>query len=212
MINIDPHPLHEKIEDDLLKEIFYQSKNIEDFYKRIGYSSAKAVKANKAKEINNRIIKLGLNINDIRCANRKKRNKNNCLFCGKETYNAKYCSNECATRHRKKIKIETWLKTGDTGCGVSSTIRNCIRGYILERQNYKCSICGISPKWNGKELNFILDHINGDAANSRSENVRLICPNCDSQLKTYKSRNKNSARSFRTKNGKVAELGLTHQT
>lgn len=27
--------------------------------------------------------------------------------------------------------------------------------------------------------------------------MRLICPNCDSQLDTYKSKNKNSARKFR---------------
>lgn len=27
--------------------------------------------------------------------------------------------------------------------------------------------------------------------------MRLICPNCDSQLDTYKSKNKNSARNFR---------------
>ena len=51
--------------------------------------------------------------------------------------------------------------------------------------------------WNGKEINFVLDHIDGDASNSSRENVRLICPNCDSQLPTFKSRNKNSARNKR---------------
>lgn len=51
--------------------------------------------------------------------------------------------------------------------------------------------------WNNKTLNFILDHIDGNAANNHKENLRLICPNCDSQLDTYKSKNKNSARTFR---------------
>lgn len=37
----------------------------------------------------------------------------------------------------------------------------------------------------------------GDAANNRRENLRLVCPNCDSQLDTYKSKNKNSARKKR---------------
>ena len=53
--------------------------------------------------------------------------------------------------------------------------------------------------WNNKELHFILDHIDGDASNNWENNLRLICPNCDSQLDTYKSRNKNSARTHRKK-------------
>ena len=51
--------------------------------------------------------------------------------------------------------------------------------------------------WNSKSINFILDHINGDASDNSEENLRLICPNCDSQLDTYKSKNKNSARTHR---------------
>ena len=66
-------------------------------------------------------------------------------------------------------------------------------------QNYKCAICGCDNKWNGKELKFILDHIDGDASNNKQSNLRLICPNCDSQLDTYKSKNKKSARNFRHK-------------
>ena len=55
----------------------------------------------------------------------------------------------------------------------------------------------MEAKWNGKELHFVLDHIDGDASNNHQDNLRLICPNCDSQLDTYKSKNKNSARNSR---------------
>jgi Ca2+-transporting ATPase len=34
----------------------------------------------------------------------------------------------------------------------------------------------------------------GDASNNKRENLRCICPNCDTQLETYKSKNKNSKR------------------
>lgn len=80
---------------------------------------------------------------------------------------------------------------------MSTTLRNVIRYYIKETQNYKCAICGIGDTWNGKELHFVLDHIDGDASNNWKDNLRLICPNCDSQLDTYKSKNKNSARTHR---------------
>lgn len=122
-----------------------------------------------------------------------------CIVCGKKlTYGHKtpYCY-EHMLEKRNQEKIEHWLKTGDTGCGVATTLRNGIRKYILNNQNNKCAICGMENQWNGKELNFILDHIDGDASNNHKENLRLICPNCDSQLDTYKSKNKNSARNFR---------------
>ena len=52
----------------------------------------------------------------------------------------------------------------------------------------------MSNTWNNKPLVFILDHIDGNADNNYRNNLRLVCPNCDSQLDTYKSKNKNSAR------------------
>ena len=56
---------------------------------------------------------------------------------------------------------------------------------------YKCSICGQEPFWNGKELTLTLDHINGDNSDDRLENLRRFCPNCDRQLDTFCSKNTN---------------------
>ena len=71
-----------------------------------------------------------------------------------------------------------------------------IKKFILEEQEHKCDICGMQDNWNNKPLVFILDHIDGHANNNIRTNLRLVCPNCDSQLDTYKSKNKNSDRLY----------------
>lgn len=45
--------------------------------------------------------------------------------------------------------------------------------------------------WNNKPLTLILDHIDKCRDNNIPENLRLLCPNCDSQLDTKGGRNKN---------------------
>ena len=128
-----------------------------------------------------------------------------CKNCGKliqsiysrTEYNHSGLCKECYKIQKDSEKIEHWKNTGETGCKVATTLRNCIRDYIFQKQKKKCAICNLDAQWNGKELHFILDHIDGDASNNWEDNLRLICPNCDSQLDTYKSRNKNSARAHR---------------
>ena len=56
----------------------------------------------------------------------------------------------------------------------------------------KCSICGNEAEWNNKPLVMRLDHINGINNDNRLENLRLNCPNCDSQLPTHAGKNKKS--------------------
>ena len=54
---------------------------------------------------------------------------------------------------------------------------------------YKCAICGRPPEWEGAPLTLILDHADGDNSNHELSNLRWVCPNCDSQLLTYRGRN-----------------------
>lgn len=106
---------------------------------------------------------------------------------------------KCLTSKLLDEKFNNWLITGDLGIKVGTTVRGGMRLKMLEHYGNFCSVCNIKPEWNNKVLKLILDHIDGDAANNKEENLRFICPNCDSQLDTFKSKNKNSARSHRKK-------------
>jgi hypothetical protein len=53
----------------------------------------------------------------------------------------------------------------------------------------ECSVCGLGGEWQGGPITHRLDHIDGDSKNNVLANLRMVCPNCDSQSSTYCSRN-----------------------
>ena len=57
-------------------------------------------------------------------------------------------------------------------------LKDCI---LLEQ----CYICGLKNIWNNFKLTLELDHINGEHADNRLENLRILCPNCHSQTETF---------------------------
>lgn len=127
----------------------------------------------------------------------KKHNQHLCECCGKmfssKNKNAKYCSNECSSKHRHEMSYKDFIENNEKYCRGNYTPKQ-FKDEFLKEQNNSCAICGHKPEHNGKPLIFVLDHIDGDASNNKRENLRLICPNCDSQLDTFKSKNKNSKR------------------
>jgi hypothetical protein len=65
------------------------------------------------------------------------------------------------------------------------------RALIEEGIDEVCYQCGLSGQWNGKDLTYEIDHLDGDPMNNLIENLRFICPNCHTQTPTYKNRNRN---------------------
>ena len=130
-----------------------------------------------------------------------------CKNCGKEINKNKiYCSSKCACEFKHKSYYQNYLTHPEQYSRGNYTPCRFYKEF-LEEQSNKCAICGCSPIHNNKILRFVIDHIDGNAANNRRDNIRLICPNCDSQTETFKSKNKNSARRnyFREKIMKTVE-------
>jgi hypothetical protein len=118
-----------------------------------------------------------------------------CLGCGIDIEGRRlkvFCTNACQQSHRRRLLLKVWLEAGVWGR--TSYQGHYVRDYLHEQQG---GCCGIEDKWNGATLALIVDHVDGDPTDNRRENLRLICPNCDSQLPTYKARNRGSGRYYR---------------
>lgn len=121
--------------------------------------------------------------------------KKYCLNCGKELLNKRnvFCSNSCSSIYKHKKQYNYFISNPEKFNKGNYTPKN-FKDFFLLEQNNRCAICENENVWNDNPLVFVLDHIDGDASNNNRENLRLICPNCDSQTETFKSKNKNSKR------------------
>lgn len=170
MVNIDKDTLDSWINKDKLSYI--------EIGRRLGCSIA---------YIKKYAIKLGISL-PIRNSKRtsswnKGKYKYTCINCNKSIPSRgvfrKYCSNKCQKEYELKEKYKDYLNNQDKYYGIEMSYK-WLKPIILREQDNRCSICGMEPIWNNKELHFILDHVDGDATNNTRNNLRLICPNCDS--------------------------------
>jgi 5-methylcytosine-specific restriction endonuclease McrA len=74
--------------------------------------------------------------------------------------------------------------------GREKTSRGHVKARLLDAGllEKKCALCGII-EWRGRPLAFNLDHVDGDKLNWALTNLRMVCPNCDSQQETFAGRN-----------------------
>jgi hypothetical protein len=121
------------------------------------------------------------------------------------------CNYKAMYRHFKRLGLDTSHFTGQghlKGKRHSWTPCRPLHEILVENTDYRdnnklkrrllregllhnrCYECEMEPLWQGKPLVFVLDHINGNCADYRLENLRLLCPNCNSQQPTFAGRNK----------------------
>jgi DNA-directed RNA polymerase subunit RPC12/RpoP len=117
-----------------------------------------------------------------------------CLHCGKESTATHqktnlYCSHQCSIDDRPRKTLQKFNE------GLV-TDRDTIRKVLTKTMGYKCSVCSIS-EWVGERITLQVDHIDGDAGNNSPANLRLVCPNCHSQTKTFGAKNKGNGRKAR---------------
>jgi hypothetical protein len=125
-----------------------------------------------------------------------------CLSCNKENLfghskSNKYCNNQCQKDYEYKKFITEWKQGVQDGVNKNAPSKHLYR-YILEKQESKCLLCGISS-YNGLPLILELDHKDGNHTNNTEKNLRCLCPNCHSQTDTYKNRNLGKGRKLRSK-------------
>jgi hypothetical protein len=140
-------------------------------------------------------------------------NPKHCLFCrkalpyGKRLTNS-FCDHSCAATmtNAKRQKIlkpkresresihQQTLRRFELG---QVSWRDTLRKLLIEIKGNKCSKCGLPPVWCGEPLTLSVDHEDGNAGNNLPSNVRLLCPNCNSQTPTFGGRNKGHGRKAR---------------
>lgn len=130
-----------------------------------------------------------------------------CAYCRKllaerSKRNNRFCDKRCHAEFVHKYYIELWLANQISGNrqGVRTMISLHVRRWCLERASHKCEECGwerINPFTGKKPL--AVHHIDGNAKNTRPENLKVLCPGCHSLTENYGSLNKGYGRDGRYK-------------
>jgi len=84
-----------------------------------------------------------------------------------------------------------------------------VKRYLRRKFENKCSLCGWS-KVNQRTglVPLVADHVDGNWRNNTENNLRLICPNCDSLTPTYAGLNRGNSKRIRVLSRRAKEAHL----
>ena len=150
-----------KLEKNKFQELIDNSSSFRDVLRKIGLT----IVAGNYVTLNNRIKNENISLSKL-IFNRKQLRK---------TWkpNKKIYSNE-------KVFVE------NSNCGRGNIKKRIMNDDLLP---YECSKCKSKNEWMGEPLILVLDHINGVNNDCRLNNLRFLCPNCNSQTSTFSGRN-----------------------
>jgi len=114
-----------------------------------------------------------------------------CLYCGNKIKGRgkKYCNLTHMRAHLAKGRRQEL----DAVDNFDRFSRRRVRRYLIGLYGNQCAICE-NDTWAGKPIPMVMDHIDGNPKNDKRGNLRMICPNCDAQLPTYKGKNRGNGR------------------
>lgn len=81
----------------------------------------------------------------------------------------------------RQMPLSEALTSPSPYMNISKLRKRLLRSGLKEN---RCEECGITD-WMGKPLTCQLDHIDGNRSNNCLNNLRILCPNCHAQTKTW---------------------------
>ena len=131
----------------------------------------------------------------------KKKEPGKCVVCeGGLKSGKKFCSMKCSQRYRYQAYIKRWLGGKEIGaCKNSNRASGCevsghVQRWLRETRGNKCEECGwsrVHPIAGIVPLQ--PHHIDGDGANNRPENLKLLCAACHTLTENWGRWNKRRA-------------------